>query len=460
METRPLSQTIEAGNNLQVILVEPTIAPVEMVTGVDTDEIVIYAEESSSEVGYEYPPDTYDACCETAKPFRCILYLAPLLDAATTTTSFVFDLIALNNTSLPNKVIPAIFEFLSTIGLTGETTKNNFDETCIIIKRRQLPRDWPPLSKCRERVAVCLSIFPGAWVLVSNGIQAYAFLVSMPESISGMKVHPTFWSVFSGVVASGTSITTFFTDSAEMYKTIREWLDPRPSPDEHIFIKTASITLGGTLGLLKSCQDSVQSYIAIKNLFNIHSLYGKILVGIPSIGHCLPDFCFTGFYSINAIKEFFKYLSLRKIEPTKIIAFSLVSSMAIYLALIRIEINKSAYKNITTDSGYNPNEVPEQVYDSLKMARFIQESIQTTACLYWPMYVITKKTGQGFKNMYHFFCPPPIPEDEIESQPLLEEQPSLFNKMCTFFCPPSISEDEVESPLLLEEQSSLIQFSD
>ncbi|VVC76279.1 hypothetical protein AQUSIP_15880 [Aquicella siphonis] len=349
--------------------------------------------------------DHYDACCTTVRPLRPLLYFGPISVALTEAADIGRSLWTSHTTSYAIIITASGAAFLSSIGLTGETTRENFDETCKIVKKRRFPRDWPKLSKTREGVAIALSALPAVWGPICEGMQAYYFMDGIPSEYHFEKsVNPVLWMVISSFVASGAGMTNALTDSAEMYKVIRERLAGTHTPYTNSFSTIASPLFGGAMGTLKSLQDSVQSYIAIKSIFSITSTHGRILIGVPSMVNTIPSFCFAGLYNIKSLDEFFGYIQKRKIEPAKIAAFSLSLALGIYLAFWKRALNTSFHKDVATDFGINNSTIPDEVYESLSWAMFVQESLQATACLYPPMHNLVKRVSSGISRIYNGIC--------------------------------------------------------
>lgn len=392
-------------------------------------------------------PDTYDSCCEVARPFRPLLYLGPLSVAITESADIGRSLWKSRINSLPIIITASGGAFLSSIGLTGETTRQNFDSTCTIMKRRAFPRDWPVLSRTQEGLAITISILPALFAPISESMQAYFFVDALPDEY-GWKVNSFGWMVLSGLVASGAGLTTVLTESAEMYQIVRERFTGQRTPYKNTFSRFASPIIGGSLGFLDALQKSIQSYIAIKTIFNVDSLMGRICVGIPSMLNAIPFFCFSGFYSINALDNFFG--EKKPFQPKKILAMTFSTYFALYLAFLKRALNISFYKDVTVDFGLNPKQVPREVFESLSWAMFAQDIIQTTATLYTPTYNLidglSNKAYQGYSYIYDYFCPPPLQilTTNPDSEPLLVNH-SIGDSIITMG-----TEEENMGPLLQE----------
>ncbi|MBX3709832.1 MAG: hypothetical protein KIT56_04940 [Gammaproteobacteria bacterium] len=398
-------------------------------------DIEIGTAESQDERDENKTPDSYDNCCAIAKPFRPLLYIGPVSVALTEAADIGRSLYTSDTTSLYIVLTASIAAFVSSLGLTGETTIENFNETCDTIKNRALPHDWPKLPKNKEIAAIGLSILPAVWGPISEGMQAYFFVSGIPSEYQfSNKVNPNLWSAISGGIATGAGLTTTLTESAEMYKVVREKLAGTSTPYQNTISRFVSPWFGGSLGALKSLQDSIQGYIAIKSIFNISSTSGKVLIGLPSLVNTVPNFCFAGMFNINALDEFFGYtqqsIQNRKVETIKIAAFSISLGIAVYLAYWKTALNKSFYHDVTSDFGLEADVVPEQAYEALTWAMFVQESMQATAALFQPthnlLHGVTSKISQGCQSIYRFFCPPSTDKVD-EKKPLLEEEPVLLS---------------------------------
>lgn len=363
------------------------------------------------------------ACCLRAKRFRPLLYIGPISVALTEAADVGRSLYKSGNTSLAITITAGSAAFLSSIGLTGETTKKNFDLSCDIIKHRKLPNDWPKLSRGKEAIAVSLVIIPAVWGPIAKSMQAYYFMDALPSEYNfEQNINLIGWAVGSSLVAFGAGATDILTNDAEMYKIVRERLAGQHTPYSNKFSKIVSPWLGGTLGLMNAAQDSMQSYIAIKTIFDVTSVHGRIMIAVPSALNMVPSFSFDGMYSINAMDDLFGYLQQRRLEPTKMLAFSMSAALAVYLAFLKRGLNLSFYSDVTKDFGADPNNVPAQVFESLSWAMFVQDSVQGTATLYEPMYgLITRvsnKVASAGRCLFGFFCASRdnAPEDHLEAR--------------------------------------------
>jgi len=372
--------------------------------------------------------DAYDTCCMKVKLLKPLLYLGPLTVGANEAAQIAQSLFIIKSpkTPLPIVFIGAISAFFSSIGLTLETTKENLNETCKILKRRGLPKhstEWPPLSPTKEKIAICLSIEPALWGCFSEAAQGFYFVNTLTSEYK-LNVNTLGWAMFSGVVAVGVGLTNTLT-YMEMYKEFRKLMAGVREPYRNKFSQVVSPIIGGSLGVLKAFQDSVQSYIAIKSIFGIEGMHGKILIGVPSFIDGVPKFCFEGRFSINAIDEFFGYLPKKEFSPKKFVALSFAAALAIYLSFLKRPLNKLFYQDVIQDFEFDPHAVPDNVYDILSWVMFVEEAINNTASLYLPMYHLvdktTKRVNSFFSSIYHYCCPPssPTPHEEEEQARLL-----------------------------------------
>ncbi len=372
----------------------------------------------------------YDVCCTTVRPFRRLLYLGPVAVATMEAADVGKSLWTSHTTSVGVIIIGAVTAFLSSFGLTGEATNNNIDETCEIIKKRRFPHDWPTLSGKKEALSIGLAVLPAAWGPFAEAAQAYYFVDAVPFEYKFIdKTNKLVWSLFSGGIGLGAGFTTLLTESMEVYKFIRKRIAGVSESYQNIFSQYVSPTLGGVFGVLKALQDSIQCYIAIKSIFNITSIPGKILIGIPSLAEIFPKFCFDSMFSINELDEFFGYLQrVKNIEPKKIATLSLVTLLGLYLAFLKRPLNKSFYKSVASDFqdfGLAPHSISEKVYESLSWAMFVEESLFSIATLYDPMYQLvdkaTNKVGSLCHMIYNYCCstPAPTPDHDNEANPLI-----------------------------------------
>jgi hypothetical protein len=349
------------------------------------------------------------ACCMRAKAFRPLLYIGPVSVALTEAADVGRSLYKSGNTSLAITITAGSAAFLSSIGLTGETTKKNFDVSCDIIKKRKLPADWPKLSRGKEALAIAIVVVPAVWGPIAKSMQAYYFMDALPAEYNfENKISILGWAVGSSLVAFGAGATDILTNDAEMYKVVREKLAGHSNPYSNKFSKIVSPWLGGTLGLMNAAQDSIQSYIAIKTIFNVTSVQGRIIIGVPSALNMIPTFSFDGMFSINAMDELFGYLQKRKFEPTKILAFSMSVTLAVYLAFLKRGLNISFYGDVTKDFGLDPANLPAEIFETLSWAMFVQDSVQGTATLYEPMHGLVTRIGNKVASagrcMFGLFC--------------------------------------------------------
>lgn len=365
-------------------------------------------------------------CCAIARPFRPLLYLAPISFAT---------IQAINTGSALQKIFPlsvhitaALAEFFSTIGLTGEATKETFDEICESLKRGKLPKEWPELSRNKEALAILLCSIPALFAPLSESIQAYYCINSLPESYKfDNYVNPVLWAGVSGCAATFAAMTVALTDSAGMYIVVRERLASKKVEEKTIrFSDVASLTLGGVLGGLDAIQTSMEGYGALQTIFGNMDLSKKIPIGILSIANAIPFFCFSGMYSIDALKAFFS--EEKPFKPKKIIAMTLSTYIGLYLAWDKILPNKAFYKSTVAGLGVDPNDVPWQVYEAFAWAIFAQNIIQITATLYSPMYNlldrIANKTRQGCGYIRDKCCPVDETDAPYDIQPLLDDLPN------------------------------------
>lgn len=386
-------------------------------------KIIIPERNDSEEVGYEYPHDT---ACDFSNLLFPLILLPPLSSAATETANIAMDLIAMSpNPGLPHIIIGSIGAFFSSIGLNTPTLINNVNQVIHIIQQHELPPEWPSLSSAREKLAITLSFIPGTWAPISSGIQAYFFVIAAPgEYQFAPRVDSRFWSSFSAVIAIGTGITSIFTDSAEMYKTVRNRLAGVHFPYQNQFSKWASPTFGCFLSLLKISQTAAQSYVATKSIFGIESLTGKILIAVPSLLNCIPDFCFTNIFTVDALDRFFGYIPKQKVEPIKMIAFSCSVGLAVYLAFLKRSLN-------LTFIDIAPELIPQIASEVYSWMIFVQESLLVTASLYDTVHntfsFASNTAYKGFSKFYGLFSSS-SPREEMSDQPLLTDQPEMSSE--------------------------------
>lgn len=374
----------------------------------------------------------YHACCLRIKPLRPVLSLLPLSVALSEAADTGRSLWTSHTTSYPIIISASGAAFLASFGLTGETTRENFNETCEVIKKRRLPRDWPRLSTNQERAAFSISFIPASWSPISEGMQAYFFISGIPvEYKFDTAINPTLWVFGSILIACGAGASSALTESMEMYKVVRERIAGVRKQYKNKVSAVFSPVFGGVLGTLDALQKSTQGYIAIKSIFSITSTHGRILIGIPSMINTIPTFCFSGLFNINSLDEFFGYIQECRVEPTKIIAFSLSLALGVYLAFWKRALNISFYQDVVTDFGYNSAAVPNTAYEIISWAVFVQESVLATESLYAPMHNLVKRVSSGIGRVYRGICwafscctshsDSDSDDNDVEREPLLND---------------------------------------
>ncbi len=367
-------------------------------------------------------PDDNDestSCCMRLRPFRPALYALPVMTALGEAADVGRSLYTTNTKSIPIIATAGVAAFFASIGLTGETTKKNFDLTCDMVKTRSLPHDWPKLTRRKEIAALCIDAIPLSWGVFAKSMEAYYFIEALPEEYGfSANISRLGWKIGSGIISGGTGITYFLTNGTEMYKLTRDRFAGVSTPYSNGFSKFASPILGGTLGVLNAAQDSMQSFIAMKSILGAESVHARLLLGVPSALNMVPSFCFDGMFSINAMDEFLGYIPKRLFEPKKILAFSMSATLAVYLAFLKRGLNLSFYNDVTTDFGLDPKNIPNEVFEALSWSMFVQESIQATATLYGPMYGLVDRVSNKLYDAGAYvarcICPAPAPERDPE----------------------------------------------
>lgn len=341
-------------------------------------------------------------------------------------------------------ITASLAAFLTSFGLTGEPTKQNFKETFTLIRTRTLPEGWVELPRKKEIAAIVCSILPTIWGAFSEWTQGYYFVDGIPSEYQ-FDINVGLWAFISACIATGAATTNVFTDSIEMYKIIRERLVWKPTIYSNRFSSYASPLVGGTLGLMKASQDAIQAYIATTSIFSLTSTLDRSLIAVPNILNIIPSFCFAGVFSINAMDEFFGYIPNMKWEPNKFLAFSLSAALAIYLAFWKRALNESFYVDIAQEFGAHRQDVPGEAVITASWAMFVQESILGTASVYEPMLSLINKVQSTVTNLgqrLSSFCFPSQTESD-SSITATESYTLLVND--DHPAPPSASDDDYDS---------------
>lgn len=397
----------------------------------DHNEIIINDDPSEPDEEALDENQPYDACCIQVRPLRPFLYLGPLSMAISDGADIAMSLYQVNKTHLPIVITAGAAAFFTSIGLTGEETRETFDETCFIIKKRRFPSDWEKLSYNQEVAAVSISTLPVFFDLFSKGVQAYYFVIALPSEYNFTdNVNASGWIGLSGTIAFGTSLTVLLTDSADMYKNVRHLLAGQFKLYANTVSHIVSPTLGGLLGALKSFNDSAQGYVAIKSVFSINGATGKLVVGGLNLAYFVPNLFFSsGIASLNALDDFFAYMQEKKFEPKKILAASLSLALALYLAYLRRPLNQSFYQELSND-WIAANTIPDDYLFALSWATLVQETWDITKDLVRPMDKLVNFTCNKIsnaceyvynkgKNFYDYCFSSTEPDDE-DNKPLLQ----------------------------------------
>ncbi len=372
----------------------------------------------------ELPDDSYTTCCVKAKPLSLVFWWGPISSACMEAADVGKGLWASQTTSLPIIIFGSLAAAVSSFGLTGDDTRENFKEACYIITYRKFPREWPKLSLKKEIASFSLSTFTLLWSPFAEGAQAYYFIDSLPPDW-GFNVNAAAWTGFSSLIGGGVGFTTAITDNIDLLKSAREYIADQIQPFHNTCSKWGGFVLGPPVALCKTFQDNVQTYIAIKTIFNIGSSYGKVAIVIPGLINFIPKFSYETLSSVYVFDEFFGHISQCKIEPKKILAFSMSAGIGFLVAFLKQPINKEFYKSIGNDLGIDTNSIPPEAYTFLSWAIFVDEWQRITATLFPPMNRSVDKIDNKIRSLwsmiYDYCCAPSSDEehDEENTRPLL-----------------------------------------
>ncbi len=205
--------------------------------------------------------------------------------------------------------------FLASLGLNAETVLENFEEFCHIIKTRTAPQHWPKISLNKERAIVLTSFFLalyGPWLEL---VKAHYFISGLPEEYKfANQISSTGWTAFSILASTGAGMTTLLTETTEMFKAMREYAAGQSHPYHNSVSKIVSPLLGFSLGGLASLQTFVQGFVAMEEIFKIKQTPVLATVGTLGFLNMLPNFCFSGLFSINALDDFLGYFQNYKLD--------------------------------------------------------------------------------------------------------------------------------------------------
>jgi|GEM_PF-3734952 hypothetical protein len=368
------------------------------------------------------------SCCT----FSSLYHLVPFANGVMEAADIGMSLYQNPSATLAEKITGPIAALACSYEFTDTSSTKNFREFLHSLKTGKRPKDWPEISPLKRKIAIGFTALSTPYGLFSDGVQAYWFFdaIRTEYDVGSSTLIVSLFQSGGVVVGIGAGTNKLFTDNYEALKTTWNLLAHKKSSYSNTFSKIMSPILGFSLGTLKTAQEEIQGYIAIKTVFGINDVITKSVIGALAAQDSIPNFCFTGLSNLSSIDEFFGYIGKGKFESKKIAAFTLSLALSVYLAFLKRTLNVIFYNDVAADFNINRPDITDTAFETISWLMFVQESIQYTSSLYPSSYVLVDRVTNGISKsaswMYNKITSccssPDIPRQPEESKPLLLDQ--------------------------------------
>ena len=341
---------------------------------------------------------SYTPCPRPIKMMRPLIYTIPLANALVDMSQTNAGLV---NRSLWLNIPITAFAFFASFGLNTQFSIHNIDEVYGIVRTRQLPADWPIVSKNRKRIAVAATAVMISYVVFADSIQAYYFANKMPTQYNfNQYVDDNGWAFPRYSIAAINGISLIFNEGVSSYLFMSEMLSTEKKQYTNLASKIVSQSIGYTLGTFGGLNDSIASFSAMRLTLDVADTNGLIGLGSVSIFIGLSDFFMNGRYSRDSIDTFIDYAWNRKATPKQIISFILAATGGSLLAYSYQQLMSVFYEATVTDFGLKDHEYVDPFTQTSSVLGALNFGITSTANLYPLAETITNKISNMMNGIY------------------------------------------------------------
>lgn len=321
------------------------------------------------------------------------------------------------NFSLSILMALSMLSFATSMVMTGRFTIDGIQETYEILKNREIPDDWPELSKRKRKLAIGMGALVAAYVVLTDSILSYYYIDSLPEEYKFQKKVNEYWKILCVFIASITGITTAFGEGIETIIAMQELLGDNELTYTNKLNKFLSLTIGISSGFFGAVQDSIFSFRGMKTVFSINSLPKIAIIASLSSFNGIADFSLNGRFNIKNINRFIDSFYQDRPNIKNILAFMLSAGMASFMAFVIKNLSRKFWDDISSDFEIESYTTINTIADVVSYGAATNEFIVDTGAFYPVSYFIITKIENAFNHVYEkisnlFYKPQPIDPEE------------------------------------------------
>ena len=288
-----------------------------------------------------------------------------------------------------------VFSYAQSIRFSGRKTVDGVKEAFGIIAHRQLPEDWPAISKREEAISIVISSIVMLSATTSDFYGGLYFVSEAPKDYDFEdSINLTYWNLLSYLTGVIAGVTSTLTEGIGFYKMMRG----KFAGEQVIYVNRTSqvlcYILGYPISLLAAAENTMEAFAPMKDRLSPRTTLQKY--GIMAV--CSPkfpsDFYFAGKECRDAIDAFVGKLSQGCPTISEVAAFTLSSSAAFLVVQPQPYLTKDLINDPSTSLPFTS---PDILTQSLSYGVTLRDGIVQTRTLYPLFHSFTKAIDRGIR---------------------------------------------------------------
>ncbi|HTM64549.1 MAG TPA: hypothetical protein VL360_08665 [Gammaproteobacteria bacterium] len=205
-------------------------------------------------------------------------------------------------------IIPAtICNFGAALSINSKYNHEGIEDAFNVIEQRNIPADWPKLSKAKEITAATASIVMGSWAAFADSVLAYYFVNELREKYVFLNKNfsAPLWQAASDVTAAAVFLNITSGEGMATWKKVREVMAGVKPKYSNRASRYLTPTIGYTIAIFGSFNDGVMTCTGLYDVFEITSLAPRIITGAACSSIAFTDYFMNGAFVIECLDIFF-----------------------------------------------------------------------------------------------------------------------------------------------------------